>query len=379
MECLKYVVGLTNTACPCFDHGKPVDYNTTQSGLYVSDILPMNITDQAGDCEQGSVWDILDRARTLGISSFLADLAVFYSSKKTYRFAPLKGFVGDFKTSTHLLPVFTGGWMGYKIKPKRIKGGVITINGVDLNLQSLTVPVSVPVHVYSNQNLATPIATTTASIVSNGVWTSADFATPVELTLDDTDQNGYYYADDDLCYYVLYQMPLGGRYANNLINEPLGCGSCGTSQSAKKHPFSEYGTATGIEAQNVADVESSSNSSGYAYGMRLRLEAGCNATAWLCNVSYSAEATGAGQYLDVGRMIAHTLQRAIAIQALNAIILSGNINSILILEGEAIRALKNSLQKQYLENLAWIADNTPQSITDCYECKKTIFLGNLKV
>lgn len=113
--------------------------------------------------------------------------------------------------------------------------------------------------------------------------------------------------------------------------------------------------------------------------MRLRLEAGCNATAWLCNVSYSAEATGAGQYLDVGRMIAHTLQRAIAIQALNAIILSGNINSILILEGEAIRALKNSLQKQYLESLAWIADNTPQSLTDCYECKTTIFLGNLKV
>ena len=60
LTCLENIVGLSETACNCWDAEKPVDFdalNASSSGLYVAaaDTIPLKWANSSADCENGGL------------------------------------------------------------------------------------------------------------------------------------------------------------------------------------------------------------------------------------------------------------------------------------------------------------------------------------
>lgn len=379
-DCLKYVVGLSNSNCNCFTPDRPADYNTSLSGLFVSELVPLSFAGNASDCEQGGVWDILDTSRKLGIDSFLSDISSYMGMSYQNRFTPFKGYVGGKKISSSFALMSPGNYVGQKLRPYQIKGGIVSLDGVDLALSNFSPPMDVTVHVYSNADFSSPLGSVVVTLTSTDSFASGDFAAPVIMTLGDVDANGNYFADPDLEYYVVYQVHAGVRYANNALFEN-GCGGCGTAThtNTREYPYGQYFVPNGIESSTLQGLDSSpSKISNLGMGLRLRLSVGCDSEAWLCQLTYDQTAAGAGINKPMARMVAHAIQRSIAIKVCDIILASNNINSVTILETEKLYQKKGSLTKQYLQSIQWIADNYPSDLTDCFNCRQTYSLASLK-
>ncbi len=78
LDCLNNIIGLSATACTCWDAEKPADFtalNASSSGLYIMqpDTVPVRWTNSAADCENGGIWDLAINARTQAVRDFLSD------------------------------------------------------------------------------------------------------------------------------------------------------------------------------------------------------------------------------------------------------------------------------------------------------------------
>lgn len=377
--CLETVVGLSRTTCDCWEAGQPVDFNTSQSGLFVSDLVPLQTSNAAANCEQGSVWDILQTARTIAINTFLAELPATLNKFWTPTLTPYLGWVGSNKFNSSLAVLNLNNWVGLRITPASIKGGVIILRDVQLALEGIVAPTNVVVYLYSNRDFTTPIASTTVSLLTAGKFYSATFATPATLDLSDKDSNGRTYVDTYLEFYLVYQMPTGGRYVNNLITDS-GCNSCnGRSKSdiLRVTPYVPYVQLSGIENSTVAGMETPKMLNRNAHGLRFNADFGCAQVERLCDLTYDTTSIGAGNYADFARSIALCLQQKIGELVADQILKSGNINSMTILSTEAMLGKLQSCRKNYGMALIHIAENMPQNLTDCLACKTTIHKINI--
>ena len=378
-SCLEYVVGLSQTACDCWDTDKPVDFNTSLSGLYVSDIVPIEFSQSAADCERGGVWDLMQLARATAIKTFLADLPANLTLRNENRFNNFKGFAGSARFNSSLVTLTPGSFLGLTIKPYNIKGGKIILNAVELALDNITPPLSVDVAVYSSIDLTTPIATTTVNLTASNTLTSANFATPVVIDCGNTDADGYTSNDPDLEFYVVYELPLNARYVNNpIIEAKTAC--CGRAKSVSgrdSYPWLSYMELSGVESETVANLYSAPRkTTTAANGLRLKIDAYCDGLGWLCGVSY--DPTGSN-YPEYARGISYCLQQLIGAELCKLIRSTGNINSMIVWSKERLMGMENHFRKNYMETALWVAANYPPNLVDCYVCKSTISKQSLKI
>lgn len=63
ITCLDTVIGLSRTVCNCYED-QPADYDVSDSGLYIDELegLNLQIAGGAADCEQGGVFDLLQKS-----------------------------------------------------------------------------------------------------------------------------------------------------------------------------------------------------------------------------------------------------------------------------------------------------------------------------
>ena len=377
--CLEHVVGLSQTICDCWDTDKPVDFNTSLSGLYVSDLVPIETTQSAADCERGGVWDLMQTARANAIKTFLADLPANLSLRNENRFNNFKGFAGSARFNSSLVTLTPGSFLGLTIKPYNIKGGKIVLDGIELALDNIATPLAVDVYVYSSVDLYTPIATTTVNLTDANTLTPADFAVPLVIDCGNTDAQGYTTNDPDLEYYVVYQLPANARYVNNPIIEAKTacCGRAKTVAGRDSYPWLSYMEMSGIESPAVADLFAAPrNTTTAANGLRLKMQTYCDGLGWLCGLSY--DPNGAN-YAEYSRGVAYCLQQLIAAELCKLILQSGNINSMIIWSKERLMGMANHYKKNYMETALWVAANYPPNLVDCYSCKKTMSKQTLKI
>ena len=376
--CLVDVVGLSQTLCECWENGQPNDYNTSLSGLYLADLLPLKWTNSAKDCEKGGVWSILQTARNSAITMFLAELAAAISRFRDSNFMPFIGWVGSVKFADSLSVLNSGNYAGLRLKPKRIQGGRIVLRGVELNLQSVAPGTVVNVLVYSNRDLTALLGSVAVTLTTAGKFYGADFATPIQILLDGKDANGFTYSDFCTELYIVYQMPNGARYVNNQIYE-AGTACCGQKPTAAKasSALQYVSDIDGIESPTIAAIETPTNTGQNAYGLRLKADYECDETAWLCGLPYAVATVGTGRHKVVARIVAQALYMKAGELTANAILDSTNINSITILMKEELYGKRSKYTKAYADALIWIAQNLPPDLSDCLACKKTQFVATL--
>jgi hypothetical protein len=370
-DCLKTIVGLSATDCPCFDTGKPVDYNASLSGRFVTaPDFPLQWSNSATDCESGGLWDLVEQARNMAVIEFVNDMGGVLANRYEKPFVPFMGWVGGVKYNSAKTVFTNGNWIGYKIVPHQIKGGKIVLKGVELILKNIA-STTVTVYVYSNLDLVNPIDSVDVTIGLPDLVYSADFASPVVLDISDRDANGYTFNDPYLEYYVVYQLPSGARYINNNISDAC----CGNKTSSRQNPFLNYGQFWGIEATSPATFETPRNLDGEAKGLRLKADFGCDGTTWLCQIQYDIAAVSMGMHKEYASVVAQAIWLNSRKNLASSILASGNINSITVWSTERLMGNYNHYKAKYSEALLWLSKNFPTDLSDCYACKQTISTG----
>jgi len=373
LTCLENIVGLSETACNCWDAEKPVDFdalNASSSGLYVAaaDTIPLKWANSSADCENGGLWDMTIKARKEGIRNIFDGFLMATQKVKTNQFLPFTKIGDDYKTAAELVK---GSVAAFWIEPYRIKGGKIQIAGVDLAFwDGIAGSTDVTIEVYSSLDLSTIITggTGVATITANKTFATANFATPIVINLTDI--------RDDLNerLYFVYTIPVGARPVNNAIR--IGC-DCGDSY--ERNPWMQVSCGYGgIQADSVADLESPVSSGSNMQGMVINASFECDYYSWLCDLAQNPNElylTGTGERLPLGMALADGIRAASVVSLCNSILNGTRINIYSMIQDVkkiyAIRGHYDKIAKMAIKNLVYYM---PSDVSGCLVCAENSLL-----
>ena len=345
-DCLENIIGLTDIDCNCYEGDKPVDWddlNDSETGFYLTDpdfgfpvVEEINGT---GNCGNGTLFDMLQRARTKAINAFRADLgaAVLKRHRNAVQF---RGTIG--KTNSNGLITIAENYAGVQILPKPFNDAKFVLEAIYLGLN---VADTVTVTIASNEDeVDTPLFTPdTVNITTQAnKYPRQALATPLELPFwQMTDAQA-------LKYLIYYTMPAGAKAMSNAF-------TCCSAKPGWRRHMEVYGLGTNDLTQTGGLLSS-------AQGIVLEGYTTCNEVGWLCRLDNIG---GYSTKQVVGRAIQHKGGAFLV----SGIIDSQQINRFTLKPKEELYARRNSLQAEYMNAVDWIANNLPIEAMDCLECK----------
>lgn len=341
-DCLLTLVGLSQDDCACFETGRPVDYNTSGSGYFVTDAdygFPMlEALDQSGDCSGIGVWDILTSARDQAILQFRADFTAKIREKYNRRVRTWKGTIG--KLSHRSSVTGLSNFAGHVYRPQPIRDGKLVLTGAWLGLT--TTEASVTLNISSNDPTFTPVTRTLTTTANTFKQTT--FAAGQEVDLP-------FFSDkvDELEYYIYYDTSGLTPLQSNFY-------CCGGPKEYSKHL--RYGGFT-VDTVDDDNVGLGANAT---YGLALDGYFACNELDWLCDLDALAG-------YEVASVIARAIQSNAAAIAASEVVNSSRINRYTTWSNDTIAARYTGLKENYENNLTWLVENFPQEASDCFECK----------
>ena len=365
LDCLNKIVGLSNTACNCWDASKPVDFNTlnqSTSGLFVSqpDTIPIRWTNSAADCENGGIWALIEQARDKAVRDLLSDYLAETKRVKQEQFLPFTK-IGDsyYKQAETVQDTVAGVWL----EPYNIRGAKLRFDSIDIAFwDGITAPTSVDVSIYSSLNLALPIATATANVTGNKQYFTATFASPVVIDLGNI--------RDDLNerLYIAYTIPVGARPVKNNIEK--GC-QCNSRTKYRENPFLQILCAGGVQADSIANLTSNTYGSATMNGLVLNASMECDYYSWLCELAQKpndATLIG-GQRLSLGMALADGIQAKAIYNLAASILMSGRINHYtMVLDPKQLYQIQNHFIKIYRMAIKNLVYYMPADVSDCLVC-----------
>lgn len=370
LECLKYIIGLSQSESTCFEENRPDDFNLSSSGLFLADNFNLNLNwvQSAEDSEQGNLWDMLQSARNEAINHVVG---VFPATvRETRNFEAVEtvfdGKIGQTQSNSFYSNTFS--FLGHVIDPKCIKQSILVLKAVNLKLLNVTVATDIDVNVYSSADLTTPIATTTVTLNNSNAFYRAAFSTPVELDMNPLDVG--------LRYYVVYELPAGLQVPNNQID--FGCG-CGSQQKDRRLFYKKFANVTGIEANSTNDLEGTTGNrktSGKALGLILEAYSRCDYITQLCQfVSDPSEPQNAfnigGNSYSLARHLAYAVGYYAAAVLAGHILYSRNINRTTLLDRDTLMEVREMSYQKSKQALKYFCENLPVSfLQPCFTCKK---------
>ena len=366
-DCLKNLVGLSRSDCSCFEDDRPADFQTSLSGLYIADELNLSVTNSAADCEKGGVWDILETSRDRAINEFVMDYMHGIQSRYGDAFTPFYSsnhkdrFIGKNNiSSAKINPVSNVAAM--KINPRCIKGGVLTIEGVELALNNIQIPTSVDVKLFKSNDLINPIDTATINLTAQKTFFYAAFSKPIRIDLSDSD-----YDNSELYYYLAYQIPQGATIPRAKIYE--GC-NCSKGSILKYNVWAQYISIDGVSAIDFENLDKPRYSNSYTMGLRIKATASCDRISWLCELAndFNELLTLGDKDFKYASDLAYTINSRAKEIVLDTILRSPNINRLTMFAKDSVRDLRNRYRKQYAGYLQWMINNIPLHRNDCLTC-----------
>ena len=341
-DCLDVLVGLSQDDCDCFATGRPVDYNSSDSGLFLTDPdygFPMvEALDTSGDCAGYGVWDILTSARNQAILQFRTDFLAKVRERYNRRVRTWKGTIGKLKHKTLATGLNT--YAGHVYRPQPIKDGKLVITGAWLGLT--TTEATVTLNITSNDPTFTPVAVDLSSVA--GQFNQTAFGSGNEVTIP-------FYSDhvDELEYYFYFATAGLAPLQNNFY-------CCGGPAEYSKHL--RFGGFT-VDTVNEDNISFGAN---VCYGLALNGYFACNELEWVCDLDALAG-------YEVKSVIARAIQSNGAAIAASEVLTSSRVNRYTTWDSETISSHYEGLKGVYQTNLTWLVENFPTDASDCFECK----------
>lgn len=336
LTCLDTLVGLSATDYACFTGDAPDGFDTSASGYYLTDTdYGLTIAEQ---CTVDG-WAMLAAARTQAIREFKTDLRAMLRQEYNGP-RPFVGLIGQLKSSG--LRTVTDDYIGFRIRVRKMqKGAKLVIRKIYLGVDTSA---TFSVLITSNDPLFVapdPVdIDTTANTFSNTVLDTA-----IELPFWSEAC-----PDEYLEYYFLT-----ARASAKPMNNSFKC--CGSTPA-----WTGFVWADGMASTDTDAEENGGNFGSHANGFALDAYLTCEELDWICNLEY----LNGYSVLDV---VARTIQFRGAALAISSMIDTIQVNPCTGYQLEALNTKRAYLNKRYSENIAWITQNLPAGLTDCFACK----------
>ena len=363
LDCFDNIIGLSRTLCSCYDSNKPADYNTSLSGLYLDELMPLTAFKSLLNCENGNeIWTLLDRSREQAILNFRADANALLLKNYKLKRKPFYGHIGKIKYSD-ALTITTGDWVGIRIFCADVVSGVLKIKNIGALFSETG---SFTLYIYNNMNEL--VDTVTINTVAN-THTSNDIV-DIELDL----HSDYV---ENLEYYLIYQK--NGLTPKNNIVDCLSCpkytfDTCNPifkwSQTNKQYGWAEYCMVGSFKRTDISDLSDLDSITGdYMYGLTLEVELKCKIAEVWCKDELDFESN------PIARAMALAIRFKSGELFLNDVMLSSNINYERLINGEAHNKAREIFAEKYAEMMEYISENVDVYATDCFECKDDLNMG----
>lgn len=335
LTCLDTLVGLSSTEYACFTDTVPDDFDTSDSGYYLTDVdYGLTVSEQ---CALAG-WTMLSNALTQAIAETKTDLRAKLREKFAGRVSPFSGQIGKLKSTGSLS--LSKDYIGIRIRVKRqIRGAKWVFKKIYLGLNTSGAK---SVTVTSNDPLFTAPTPVSVTAVANQF---ANAETSIELPL-------WSRAEFDAGEYLEYYLTIP-RGSVQPLNNTLNC--CGSTPGWMGYFWTE-GMAADDDEGTGATYGLNAN------GMVLDGYLTCEELDWLCD----AEELGGYYTTDV---LARTIQFRGAAIAISALLDTLQVSPCTGYQFENLNAKRNYLNQRYAENVQWIANNIPPGVTDCFTCK----------
>jgi hypothetical protein len=298
MECLNKIIGITKQQGDCV----PYDWNyESLSGLYLDDTTKGRIPVTQGFWTETQIENLIPDATHEAITRLLVSFEKRLV-RKHGQFQTKIGFKDDWTG-----PLPEANYYYLALKPKGIKGAMMTINGVKI---------------YTVNGLHT------GDIYMNGVV--ADFSKPITLKLDDT-------------IYIAYQGAAPKDFKHTAC--------CNKIVGYKSYLWVGSGTA-----ENLNDIKFLDND--YAQGIELDVIFDCDPLEFLCNVDFKKHTFG----VVFAKLVQQIARHNIAYWILS----DDKISPYSMVKEDEINVIMAYLSQDIETMLNYLPENL--NMSDCYVC-----------
>jgi hypothetical protein len=354
--CYNNIIGLARADCPCIEEAPPNGYNTSTSGLFITDVPPFDALSGYDECGEDSVWDMLTKSREESVNTFIADTNAMLMRTFKSRRERFKGGIGEATGRDTLTTDKT--YAGIRIACNPIRGGILKITHIG-TLFSGSGTLDIEIFNSLNESVFTGEVDIQNGFALNALDTAISLPTYIEF-------------DDKHEYYLTYTYNPANKPRLNNIN--CGCGGFVPWYNTEKpmwvnaHPgsraWANWVMVGGWTGDTLTDFDQCSSSTNTQMnGITLQVELGCDIGQVLCNGSL--DYTSDPFALSMAYAIRHKACEILA----SKLIASTTINRLNMVNRDTLRELKREWNAKYAENAQYIAQEAQLRQNDCLVCR----------
>lgn len=342
-SCLKNVIGLSQADCDCTELVTAnADYKKSDSGLYIDDLeygIRLNDINLKRDCSPGSVWDLMNKARSQAIDEFQTVFLGEVQDAQKERLYKFKGNVGDYsKAANYLVPDNT--IQGTKYSPYAYRGATWTIkkmglwtNAPDDTVFTVSIVSTDPTQTFDDIDVT----------VKNNKLIMQTLDTPLELPM--TDAMG-----TRILYWFLWDRQ---GYLMKDIKWHCGC-------TGSQPPWKQYMEAAGFQTNDVATYDVTAASQ-YTNGLVLDSMFTCYGTDFICSIDDWSD--------PYAQVVATTIQLLAIRKLISFILNSERVGFYTLVKAEELHTRVTKLNDDIKWRMKWLAKKIPVSESDCLVCR----------
>lgn len=350
-DCYNNIVGLSDSDCDCFDEGRPEDYNTSLSGLFISDLEPLKQIKGLEQCDK-NLWEVMQIARKNAILSFISDTNALLLENYSFQRSPYYGTIGQTKGKAYRS--ISELYAGVRIYPSRIVSGEMVIKGITCSFEDQG---SITLQIYNNFDEK-------LEEISLETLAGKPKVNNVDISLPLFDPRG------QLEYYLVYQT--SNRPQDNQIN--CGCGSFVPSfhrdfpyfnrKHTKLNGWANYIMIGGMLTDDITSFDLGDTANNYLNGLALDCEFKCKVHEVLCKDDLDFEAN------PLALSMAHCIRYQAAVNMAESMLRSGDPNIQTLINAEMLAEASDEWKGRYEELVLYIVNNVEDN--DCL-CEKNVF------
>lgn len=365
MACYDNIIGLARADCPCVDVAPASGYNTSTSGLFISDIEPINALSGYGECGEASIWTILSKARDEAIRVFKADTNALLSQYFSPRRQRFSGQIGQGSGRDTFTTTKT--YAGVRIACNPMRGGTLKITAIGTLFSGAG---TLEVSVYNSLNEQVGDTVEVDTIAGFKLNT---LATAIELPL-------YVDFDDKHEYFLVYShSPSNPAKVNSLS---CGCGGRLSPYYDTSRPVwgKTYGgpdswanwiMVGGWNGDTLTDFDKCEGQTGTELnGLALQVELGCDISQVLC--SGTLDFTNDPMAMSMAYAV---LWKAADIMA-SKLLMSTDLTRANVINRESWKDARREWGEKYLGAIRYISEQAATGAqNDCLTCREDRMIG----
>lgn len=355
VDCYENIIGLSQTECTCYESGKPEDFDTSLSGLYLDELEPLNNIEGFDDCQAGNIWELMEKARSQAVRTFIADTnALLLRHYKLLRHN-WKGTIGEGVAKEN--DTLSTTYAGMRVNCAPIRSGSMIIKKIG-TLFTTTGTITVKVYNGLNTLVATRTLNTTANV--HNVNDIEDIT--LDLAVDYSRSTDYFFV-----YTVGSMVPRANRVS-------CGCGSFKGYLNTQKPTYYDtskkgtngWGNWVMVGGHTCDDLESfhlaGITASNYIHGLTLEVEFRCNLGDTLCQDTPDFDAD------PLALSMAFAIRYKAADVLAESLLLSDRLSRVNMINKEMLSDKRKEWTQKYIEHVNYIVEHANVEKSECLTC-----------